>query len=171
VLFDGKKSVTSIRCDRDRRLPKFRIRNGQTPNLACDSEFCWHGNESEFMKPGSSLLKTSTIVFRHCFRWNLHGHRRIEKLEHSRHLSTSPIRYSSQETPRTKRTPPSTAEMAATAVNKTAHPFDKIRLDALLNRRFFYAPAFEIYGGMCLVSRIFNVDLTDTLNRRRCWLV
>ena len=34
------------------------------------------------------------------------------------------------------------------AVNKLAHPFDKARLDALLNRRFFYAPAFEIYGGM-----------------------
>lgn len=36
----------------------------------------------------------------------------------------------------------------ATTVNKTAHPFDKTRLDATLNRRFFYAPAFEIYGGM-----------------------
>jgi glycyl-tRNA synthetase len=33
-------------------------------------------------------------------------------------------------------------------VNKTAHPFDKARLEALLNRRFFYAPAFEIYGGV-----------------------
>ncbi|KAE9398565.1 glycyl-tRNA synthetase, partial [Gymnopus androsaceus JB14] len=33
-------------------------------------------------------------------------------------------------------------------VNKSAHPFDKGRLDALLNRRFFYAPAFEIYGGV-----------------------
>ena len=33
------------------------------------------------------------------------------------------------------------------AVNKTVHPFDKGRLEALLNRRFFYAPAFEIYGG------------------------
>ncbi|KAJ7457184.1 hypothetical protein B0H11DRAFT_2063150 [Mycena galericulata] len=33
-------------------------------------------------------------------------------------------------------------------VNKTAHVFDKARLDALLNRRFFYAPAFEIYGGV-----------------------
>ena len=37
------------------------------------------------------------------------------------------------------------AKMAA--VNKVAHPFDKTRLEALLNRRFFYAPAFEIYGG------------------------
>ena len=35
----------------------------------------------------------------------------------------------------------------ASAVNKNAHPFDKGRLEALLNRRFFYAPAFEIYGG------------------------
>ena len=33
------------------------------------------------------------------------------------------------------------------AVNKTFFPFDKGRLEALLNRRFFYAPAFEIYGG------------------------
>ncbi|ESK91589.1 glycine-trna ligase [Moniliophthora roreri MCA 2997] len=36
----------------------------------------------------------------------------------------------------------------ASTVNKTAHPFDKTRLEALLNRRFFYAPAFEIYGGV-----------------------
>ncbi|KZP07965.1 glycyl-tRNA synthetase [Athelia psychrophila] len=34
------------------------------------------------------------------------------------------------------------------AVNKATHPFDKSRLEALLNRRFFYAPAFEIYGGV-----------------------
>lgn len=34
------------------------------------------------------------------------------------------------------------------AVNKTAHSFDKARLEALLSRRFFYAPAFEIYGGV-----------------------
>ncbi|KAH9950705.1 hypothetical protein B0H21DRAFT_721162 [Amylocystis lapponica] len=39
-------------------------------------------------------------------------------------------------------------DMANSAVNRTAHPFDKGRLDALLNRRFFYAPAFEIYGGV-----------------------
>lgn len=32
-------------------------------------------------------------------------------------------------------------------MTKSAHPFDKARLEALLNRRFFYAPAFEIYGG------------------------
>ncbi|KAJ7202068.1 hypothetical protein GGX14DRAFT_654690 [Mycena pura] len=38
--------------------------------------------------------------------------------------------------------------MSKTTVNKTAHPFDKTRFDALLNRRFFYAPAFEIYGGV-----------------------
>ncbi|KAI5988082.1 hypothetical protein EDD15DRAFT_2291018 [Pisolithus albus] len=37
---------------------------------------------------------------------------------------------------------------AMTSVNRTAHPFDKTRLEALLNRRFFYAPAFEIYGGV-----------------------
>ncbi|KAN0082800.1 hypothetical protein V8E55_008595 [Tylopilus felleus] len=36
----------------------------------------------------------------------------------------------------------------STPVNKTAHAFDKARLEALLNRRFFYAPAFEIYGGV-----------------------
>ncbi|KAK0473453.1 hypothetical protein IW261DRAFT_1342490 [Armillaria novae-zelandiae] len=35
-----------------------------------------------------------------------------------------------------------------TTVNKTTHPFDKTQLEALLSRRFFYAPAFEIYGGV-----------------------
>ncbi|KAI0002503.1 glycyl-tRNA synthetase [Russula compacta] len=38
--------------------------------------------------------------------------------------------------------------MANIPVNKTAHTFDKTRFEALLNRRFFYAPAFEIYGGV-----------------------
>ncbi|KAK2462824.1 hypothetical protein APHAL10511_005215 [Amanita phalloides] len=36
----------------------------------------------------------------------------------------------------------------AAVLNKSAHPFDKSRFEALLNRRFFYAPAFEIYGGV-----------------------
>lgn len=36
----------------------------------------------------------------------------------------------------------------ASVVNKAAHSFDKTRFDALLYRRFFYAPAFEIYGGV-----------------------
>ena len=43
-------------------------------------------------------------------------------------------------------------DMANLPVNKTAHPFDKARFEALLNRRFFYAPAFEIYGGECFTS-------------------
>jgi hypothetical protein len=34
-----------------------------------------------------------------------------------------------------------------TPVNKTAHEFDKAILDATLTRRFFFTPAFEIYGG------------------------
>ncbi|TFY78536.1 hypothetical protein EWM64_g5475 [Hericium alpestre] len=34
------------------------------------------------------------------------------------------------------------------SVNKTAHAFSKPQFEALLNRRFFYAPAFEIYGGV-----------------------
>ncbi|GAA5865978.1 hypothetical protein JCM8547_002902 [Rhodosporidiobolus lusitaniae] len=35
-----------------------------------------------------------------------------------------------------------------TTVNKTAHPFERASLESLLIRRFFYAPAFEIYGGV-----------------------
>ncbi|GJJ13124.1 hypothetical protein Clacol_007374 [Clathrus columnatus] len=34
------------------------------------------------------------------------------------------------------------------AVNKTAHPFNKQQLESVLTQRFFYAPAFEIYGGV-----------------------
>ena len=51
--------------------------------------------------------------------------------------------------------------MAATAVpevDKTAHPFDKANLEALLSRRFFYAPAFEIYGG---TNRFLIVPFTS----------
>lgn len=55
------------------------------------------------------------------------------------------------------------------AVNKIIHPFDKTRLDALLNRRFFYAPAFEIYGGMRLVIffMLQQVISTPSIYRRR----
>jgi glycyl-tRNA synthetase len=38
--------------------------------------------------------------------------------------------------------------MADLTVRKDTHAFDKSRLEQLLNRRFFYAPAFEIYGGV-----------------------
>jgi hypothetical protein len=48
------------------------------------------------------------------------------------------------------------AHMANIPVNKSAHPFDKTRFEALLNRRFFYAPAFEIYGGAC--TRALSCD-------------
>ncbi|KAG9008715.1 Glycine--tRNA ligase 1, mitochondrial [Tulasnella sp. JGI-2019a] len=37
---------------------------------------------------------------------------------------------------------------SAPIVNKTAHPFTRAALEDLLSRRFFYAPAFEIYGGV-----------------------
>ncbi|KAJ3933173.1 MAG: hypothetical protein NXY57DRAFT_1068609 [Lentinula lateritia] len=40
-------------------------------------------------------------------------------------------------------------------VNQSAHPFDKGPLKALLSRRYFYALAFEIYGG--------NVSLVCTI--------
>lgn len=36
----------------------------------------------------------------------------------------------------------------AQPVNRTAHAFDKAQLDAMLLRRFFFAPSFEIYGGV-----------------------
>ena len=52
--------------------------------------------------------------------------------------------------------------MANIPVNKLAHPFDKTRFEAVLNRRFFYAPAFEIYGGVCtcvLPSSSFTLNL------------
>ena len=37
--------------------------------------------------------------------------------------------------------------MAATALKKDAHPFERTALDGLLAKRFFVAPSFEIYGG------------------------
>lgn len=39
------------------------------------------------------------------------------------------------------------AVAVVTKIDKIVHPFDKANLEALLSRRFFYAPAFEIYGG------------------------
>ncbi|THG94168.1 hypothetical protein EW026_g7248 [Hermanssonia centrifuga] len=40
------------------------------------------------------------------------------------------------------------AENVQAPVNKTAHAFDKGRLESMLSTRFFYAPAFEIYRGV-----------------------
>lgn len=42
----------------------------------------------------------------------------------------------------------STPSTLAVPVNKTAHAFDKAALDGMLTHRFFYAPSFEIYGGV-----------------------
>lgn len=44
--------------------------------------------------------------------------------------------------------------MANLPVNKDAHAFDKTRFESVMNRRFFYAPAFEIYGGKTISLRI-----------------
>lgn len=46
------------------------------------------------------------------------------------------------------------ASTAPPAVNKTAHEFERAALDGLLIKRFFFCPAFEIYGGE-LPSRVF----------------
>lgn len=60
----------------------------------------------------------------------------------------------------------------SSTVNKTAHAFDKVRLDALLNRRFFYAPAFEIYGGGYFEGLSFQIQcLVQRFEDRRCWPV
>merc|ERR1711939_231570 len=40
------------------------------------------------------------------------------------------------------------AQAGAVAVKKDTHPFDRAALEAILLRRFFFAPAFEIYGGV-----------------------
>ncbi|GAA5872508.1 hypothetical protein JCM3774_006840 [Rhodotorula dairenensis] len=40
------------------------------------------------------------------------------------------------------------AQPTSTTVNKDAHAFERASLESLLIRRFFYAPAFEIYGGV-----------------------
>lgn len=43
-----------------------------------------------------------------------------------------------------------TPNTLAAPINKTAHAFDKTLLDSTLSRRFFFTPAFEIYGGVSL---------------------
>lgn len=45
-------------------------------------------------------------------------------------------------------------------VNKTSHEFNKTNFDGLMLKRFFYAPAFEIYGGQYLVDRPFLASPT-----------
>ncbi|PRQ73937.1 hypothetical protein AAT19DRAFT_15504 [Rhodotorula toruloides] len=40
------------------------------------------------------------------------------------------------------------SQPTSTAPVKDAHPFERSQLESLLIRRFFYAPAFEIYGGV-----------------------
>lgn len=39
------------------------------------------------------------------------------------------------------------SQPTSTTPVKDAHPFERSQLESLLIRRFFYAPAFEIYGG------------------------
>lgn len=44
------------------------------------------------------------------------------------------------------------AQPTSTSVQKDAHPFERASLESLLIRRFFFAPAFEIYGGQFITS-------------------
>lgn len=46
------------------------------------------------------------------------------------------------------------AQPTSTTVRKDAHPFERAALESLLIRRFFYAPAFEIYGGQSKSSPV-----------------
>jgi len=55
----------------------------------------------------------------------------------------------------------------ASQLNKSTLPFDKTRLEALLNRRFFYAPAFEIYGGAKSCTSVLR-SLHLNHSSRRC---
>jgi glycyl-tRNA synthetase len=45
-------------------------------------------------------------------------------------------------------------------VNKTAHTFERSALEGLLIKRFFFCPAFEIYGG--------ELQLYSARRERRC---
>lgn len=45
-------------------------------------------------------------------------------------------------------TPNTLAAQPSSVINKTAHAFNKTEFDSLLSRRFFFTPAFEIYGGV-----------------------
>jgi len=62
-----------------------------------------------------------------------------------------------------------------TQMTKSVHPFDKARLEALLNRRFFYAPAFEIYGGafcrIIIIIIISYLTFPSLPSLRCCWFI
>lgn len=53
----------------------------------------------------------------------------------------------------------------AVPTNKTAHAFDKSALDALLLRRFFFAPSFEIYGGTSAGTRLGEPKLKPQVSQ------
>jgi len=55
------------------------------------------------------------------------------------------------------------AQPTDSSVNKTAHAFERASLESLLIRRFFFAPAFEIYGGEPSLPLVPVVSCT-----RRC---
>ena len=59
----------------------------------------------------------------------------------------------------------STPNTLAVPVNKTAHEFDKTVLDATLYRRFFFTPAFEIYGGELVCWNRWGGELMSRYGR------
>ncbi|POW07061.1 hypothetical protein PSTT_08526, partial [Puccinia striiformis] len=52
--------------------------------------------------------------------------------------------------------PPPAASPAPQSIVKDTHPFNRTQLEGLLIKRFFYAPAFEHYGGSTLQSNIIH---------------
>lgn len=51
------------------------------------------------------------------------------------------------------------SQPTSTTPVKDAHPFERSQLESLLIRRFFYAPAFEIYGGASHPLRAVVVEV------------
>jgi len=60
------------------------------------------------------------------------------------------------------------AQPQDTTVNKTAHAFERNSLESLLIRRFFYAPAFEIYGGESFSTELFDLSTNPRTLSNRC---
>jgi glycyl-tRNA synthetase len=60
------------------------------------------------------------------------------------------------------------AQPTSTSVQKDAHAFERASLESLLIRRFFFAPAFEIYGGQFppLSQWEFALTLVSMCGRR-----
>ncbi|KAF6843838.1 glycyl-tRNA synthetase [Colletotrichum musicola] len=118
-------------------MKPFRVLAHQSPSFRSTASFCavrpaafYHSHFQNYPSPSSSFSLS-------------HHHS-----QHHRAFTTSRHLYRTKVLVSKKQAPAAASKMTSTATTLKGQPLDRPTLDAMLRRRLFFTPAFEIYGGV-----------------------